>query len=71
MVATTHYSDLKLLANAIPGMQNASLDFDPVTLAPTYHLTMGLYGGSNAIDIAARLGLPVRIIDAARNATGK
>ncbi len=68
VVATTHYNDLKLLAHATPGMQNASLDFDPVTLTPTYHLTMGLPGGSNAIAIAERLGLPHQIIVAARNA---
>jgi DNA mismatch repair protein MutS2 len=68
VVATTHYNDLKLLAHATPGMQNASLNFDPVTLAPTYHLTMGLPGGSNTIAIAARLGLPPQIIAAARNA---
>ncbi len=61
-VATTHYSELKAFAHVTPGLRNASLDFDPVTLAPTYHLTMGIPGGSNAISIASRLGLPEEII---------
>ncbi len=68
VVATTHYNDLKLLAHATPGLQNASLDFDPVTLTPTYHMTMGLPGGSNAMVIASQLGLPAQIIAAANNA---
>lgn len=66
VVATTHYSDLKVFAHATPGMRNASLDFDPVTLAPTYHLTMGIPGGSNALAIASKLGLPREIVDSAR-----
>jgi DNA mismatch repair protein MutS2 len=67
VVATTHYNDLKLLAHTTPGMQNASLDFDPVTLTPTYHMTMGIPGGSNAMVIASRLGLPAQIIAAAKS----
>ncbi|UCB43152.1 MAG: endonuclease MutS2 [Dehalococcoidales bacterium] len=65
-VATTHYSDLKIFAHATPGLQNASLDFDPVTLEPTYHLTVGIPGGSNALETAARLGLSPDIIEDAR-----
>jgi len=65
-VATTHYGDLKAFAHATPGLQNASLDFDPVTLAPTYHLTVGVPGGSNALATAERLGLPHRIVEEAR-----
>ena len=65
-VATTHYSDLKLFAHTTSGLQNASLDFDPVTLAPTYHLTVGVPGGSNALATASRLGLPAEIVTAAR-----
>jgi DNA mismatch repair protein MutS2 len=65
-IATTHYSDLKAFAHATPGLQNASLDFDPDTLAPTYHLTVGIPGGSNALATAARLGLSSDIIDDAR-----
>lgn len=66
VVATTHFSDLKVFAHATPGMQNASLEFDPVTLAPTYHLTMGIPGGSNALSTALRLGLSPEIIASAR-----
>jgi DNA mismatch repair protein MutS2 len=65
-VATTHYGDLKIFAHTTPGLRNASLDFDPVTLAPTYHLTMGIPGGSNALAIASQLGLPAEIISKAR-----
>jgi DNA mismatch repair protein MutS2 len=65
-VATTHYSDLKAFAHATGGMENASLEFDPVTLTPTYRLTVGLPGGSNAMATAARLGIPAEIIDDAR-----
>ncbi|MBI2870027.1 MAG: endonuclease MutS2, partial [Chloroflexi bacterium] len=65
-VATTHFNDLKVFAHTAPGLQNASLDFDPVTLAPTYHLTVGIPGGSNALATAARLGLPGEIIESAR-----
>ncbi|MDY6835723.1 MAG: endonuclease MutS2 [Chloroflexota bacterium] len=65
-IATTHYGDLKVFAHATHGMRNASLDFDPVTLAPTYHLTMGIPGGSNALAMAAQLGLPDEIVDYAR-----
>ena len=61
-VATTHYGDLKVFAHTTPELQNASLDFDPVTLAPTYHLTVGVPGGSNALATASRLGLPSEII---------
>jgi DNA mismatch repair protein MutS2 len=70
VVATTHYSDLKVFAHATPGMKNASLDFDPVTLAPTYHLTMGIPGGSNALAIASQLGLSPDIVDSAREMLG-
>jgi len=65
-VITTHYSDLKAFAHTTPRLQNASLDFDPVTLAPTYHITVGVPGGSNALATAARLGLSSDIIATAR-----
>ncbi|OGN98994.1 MAG: hypothetical protein A2Y89_00190 [Chloroflexi bacterium RBG_13_51_18] len=66
-VATTHFSDLKAFAHTTPGLNNASLEFDPKTLAPTYHLTIGTPGGSNALATAARLGLPAEIINDARS----
>jgi MutS2 family protein len=70
-VATTHFSDLKVFAHTTPGLQNASLDFDPVTLAPTYHLIVGIPGGSNALATASRLGLPTEIINDARGMLSK
>jgi DNA mismatch repair protein MutS2 len=70
-VATTHYTELKALAHATGGMQNAALDVDPVTMVPTYHLTVGIPGGSNALATASRLGLPARIVSRARNMLSK
>lgn len=63
--ATSHFTDLKVFAHVTPGMENASFDFDPQTLAPTYHLTLGMPGGSNAIVTAARFGIPAEVISQA------
>jgi DNA mismatch repair protein MutS2 len=65
-IATTHLGDLKVFAHATDGLQNASLDINPLTLTPTYHLTVGLPGGSNAIATAARLGMDKEIIGKAQ-----
>jgi DNA mismatch repair protein MutS2 len=64
--ATSHFTDLKVFAHVTPGLQNASFDFNPETLTPTYHLTLGMPGGSNAIATAARFGLPESVIANAR-----
>ncbi|MFH1381811.1 MAG: endonuclease MutS2 [Chloroflexota bacterium] len=61
-VATTHFSEVKAFAQATTGMQNASFDFDPATLMPTYRLTLGIPGGSNALAVARRLGLLPEIV---------
>ena len=58
-LVATHYPELKAFAHATPGVINASMEFDLDTLRPTYHLTIGLPGRSNALPIAERLGLPV------------
>jgi DNA mismatch repair protein MutS2 len=71
VVVTTHYSELKAFAHLNKGLRNASLDFDPVTLMPTYRLSVGIPGGSNALNIAARFGLPQDIVNNARSIMSK
>jgi DNA mismatch repair protein MutS2 len=64
-VATTHLGALKELATQLDGVVNASLQFDPVALAPTYRLIKGVPGRSYGISIARRLKFPVEVLERA------
>ena len=65
VVATTHYETIKSYATSTAGVTCAAFGFEPETFAPTYRLIYGSPGGSLAFEIAARLGLPRPVLDAA------
>nr|WP_199303481.1 MULTISPECIES: endonuclease MutS2 [unclassified Synechocystis] len=69
-VATTHYGELKALKYQDARFENASVEFDDQSLSPTYRLLWGIPGRSNALAIAQRLGLPLAIVEQAKDKLG-
>src|SRR5437867_2556157 len=62
VLATTHYSGLKMYAANEPDVLNASVEFDEKTLQPTYRLLVGIAGSSSGLEIAQRFGIPAEVI---------
>jgi DNA mismatch repair protein MutS2 len=67
VVSTTHHRALKTLAAETEGFENASMEFDPERLAPTYRFAQGLPGSSYAFEIASRIGLSEEFVERARS----
>ncbi len=66
IMGTTHYAEMKVFALETPGVQNASCEFDLESLRPTYRLSVGVPGKSNAFLISEKLGIPMDVIQQAK-----
>jgi DNA mismatch repair protein MutS2 len=65
-IVTTHYLNLKVMANKVPGIMNGAMQFDEMNLLPMYKLIVGKPGSSYTFSIAERIGLEKRLIEKAR-----
>ena len=65
-IITTHYSNLKVLANELPHMENANMMFDEKTLEPIYKLALGQAGSSFTFEVAQKNGIPYSLINRAK-----
>jgi DNA mismatch repair protein MutS2 len=66
VLASTHHGSLKLIANDLPGFQNAAMEFDTANLRPTYVFKQGIPGSSYAFEIAKRIGFDDKFLEIAR-----
>ncbi len=69
-IATTHTGSLKVFAHNTDGLMNASMEFDPTELRPTYRFVAGVPGGSYAFELAERLNFPKNVLSEARGSLG-
>ncbi|MGJ5640960.1 endonuclease MutS2 [Formosa sp. S-31] len=65
-IITTHYSNLKILANELPHMQNANMQFNNQTLEPIFKLVIGQAGSSFTFEVAQKNGIPYSLINKAK-----
>lgn len=67
VLASTHHGSLKLIANNLPGFQNAAMEFDTTNLRPTYYFKQGVPGSSYAFEIAKRIGFDDKFLNIAKD----